>query len=743
LSLACLVGLLPVSQSRAAITVEIGPTPIPRGDARGEKDITVNNGLFAISLAVDTAPPWGVARGGIVDIAIVRDGEPGYDIASLADFMPNNWSSWPTSYQRVSIVRHTAGEVVIRTERDWGKVELETLFTIRDRDSRIRIETSMRNLGESTLEGLLSGYVVWPDGGYLFGVPGLHGKIASAEDEALADWSAAYDEDWALGLHAPYAQFVSYGGRDRYLPHDLKAGESRSFEAWLQIEPGGSLAPLVAAEIAFRGVASGKVSGQVRSASGDQVRHPALVVLRNGKPYTWAIGKEGRYEISLPVGRYELYATAAAHGRSASRTITVEAGGELRENFDDVAAPARVSFRVAELESGEPMDARISIKRGYKPLIEYFGKKTFFTELDRVGLVDSALAPGEYEFAVSAGGGFTSVPLPVTQELKAGGSHTVRAAIPVLLRPQERGWYSADLHHHSDVLDGFTEPGFVVRSELASGVDLTFLSDHDAMVNNAEMRRLSARRGRPFIPAVELSPSWAHFNAYPIADGAEIGIDVGSSGVDAVFSEARRLGADVVALNHPYGDYGYFHSLERDAVPGGFNRGFDLVEITAGNNQQTMTRTWQLWNEGQRAYLAAGSDVHDVWNEVSGAARSYALIEGEPGVAGFIAALKQGRSYASQGPLIYPEIVFGSDLAHPANTPLRLAYEVSAVSGLGRVLLIEQGREIEVKRLDASETSARVEFVVQPGSNSWYSIVVEDAAGKYAYSNPVWVTIKK
>jgi len=57
----------------------------------------------------------------------------------------------------------------------------------------------MTNRGEQTLEGLRSGYVVWPDGGYLFGVPGLPGVVSSAEDAALADWSAAYDERWVLG----------------------------------------------------------------------------------------------------------------------------------------------------------------------------------------------------------------------------------------------------------------------------------------------------------------------------------------------------------------------------------------------------------------------------------------------------------------------------------------------------------------------------------------------------------------
>ncbi len=63
------------------------------------------------------------------------------------------------------------------------------------------------------------------------------------------------------------------------------------------------------------------------------------------------------------------------------------------------------------------------------------------------------------------------------------------------------------MHHHSDVLDGFTPPAEVFRSELAAGLDIAFLSDHDATRNNREMDRLASLCGLPFIAGTELSPS--------------------------------------------------------------------------------------------------------------------------------------------------------------------------------------------------------------------------------------------
>ena len=126
----CLTGTV----AQAQISVEFGPTAIPRGEATGEQDITVSNGLFALAFAVDSAPPWGVARGGIVDIAIIRDGQPGDDFVSLVDFMPDNWSAWPSSYQQIEIIKQTERELTVRTRRDWAEVELETLFHMRLND---------------------------------------------------------------------------------------------------------------------------------------------------------------------------------------------------------------------------------------------------------------------------------------------------------------------------------------------------------------------------------------------------------------------------------------------------------------------------------------------------------------------------------------------------------------------------------------------------------------------------------
>ncbi len=186
------------------------------------------------------------------------------------------------------------------------------------------------------------------------------------------------------------------------------------------------------------------------------------------------------------------------------------------------------------------------------------------------------------------------------------------------------------------------------------------------------------------------------------------------------------------------------------AAPGGYDPAFDLVEIqpsyTPAHRQQnldTLARVWQLWNIGKRTYLVGASDVHDVWKWESGAARTYVHITQAPNTDNLVIALKAGRSYATQGPLIFPKLVFGSEIEQPVGTELELEYQLAAVSGLRSVTLIEKGSAIQTRDFKTPLKSAPQVFTVNPRADTWYSLIVEDAKGNFAYSNPVWVTTMK
>ena len=726
----------------AAVRVVMGPTPIVDGEARAARDLTVINERLAFALAVQTPPPYGVPRGALVDLAVVHDGKVGRDRTVFADFIPNNWSGWPNTYQHVDVIERGPRRVVIRTVRDWGQVTLTTIYTLESGSDHVELQATLRNDGPAALTGLLSGFTLWPRGGYLFGIPGLRGAEQGSTAGALADRVVAYDYDWSVALHAPYVDHIANASRDLFRLHTLAPGESRTFAAWLQVGPSGDLAPVVRAEIERRHQAAGTVSGTVTGSRGEHVTEAVIVVEKDGQPYAWSMGAAGRYELTLPPGDYRLYATARNCSQTSPVPVSVAANAQATADFHGVDAPGRIDLLVEDSRSGEPLDASIDIVEGQRPLVGFLGRRRFFTGLARKGHASITIAPGTYRFMVAHGGGFLGQGRELALTIDAHAEVHEKIALMRLSDPPARGWYAADLHHHADQAEAVTPPADLARSQLAAGLDLLFVSDHDSTTNHRVLQRIADRRGVPFLPSVELSASWGHFNAYPLRAGERLAIDTGTATVGELFREARRLGATVIQVNHPFIPYGYFTSVAAAVAPGGFDPGFDLLEINAAapdDDERVVHRLWDYWNEGKRYYLAGGTDTHDVWNEQSGRVRTFARPEGPLTAASFAQALRAGHAYVSQGPLIFPSIPFGSEvMAGPAH-PATLSVDLQSVVGLKDVRLVSQGVVTETRAIERGAREAHLDFLLAADHSAWYALIVADMQGHYAYSDPIWV----
>ncbi|SFH27466.1 Carboxypeptidase regulatory-like domain-containing protein [Palleronia marisminoris] len=726
----------------AEVTLTRGSSPVPDGEALSTGDLTVQNEHLAFTIAVDSQAPWGVPRGAIVDLAPVTDGEIALDRIAFADFIPNNWSAWPNTGREVEIVTETPEKVVIRITRDFGEADIATTYTLEEGSDRIHLVTEMTNRGDVPLVDQMSGFTLWPDSGYILPVPGLAGVDSGSAEDALSDRVVAYDEDWFIALHAPYFDRVEYASKDLYATHTLAPGETRSFEGWLQVGPSGDLAPVVAAEIARGDIAAGSLAGQIASTSGP-VEDSVLVVEKEGVPYIWTLTPDGSYEIDLPAGDYSVYATAAGYSDSAPQQVTVAADGSETLGFEDLKAPGLLDFAVTD-SAGEPLDARITITEGQAPLVEFLGRQTFFTELDQVGGVQASIAPGDYVFTVGHGTGFLTEGEEVSVSVASDETQEVDVALELIARPYENDWYASDMHHHADQLEGTTPPEYVARSELAAGLDVIFLSDHDSTANHGALAEIAEMRGVPFIPSAEFSPSWGHFNAYPLSLGEPLEIDTSTATAAEVMAEARRLGADAIQVNHPFIPYGYLASLEAGTVPGGFAPDFDLLEMNGPDDDDAVfARAAQFWTQGQRIFLSAGSDAHDVWNDNTGSARAYVHVPGGVSADGFVANLKAGRAYVTRGPLIEPEIMFGTELRIAPDEERSLSFDLTAVNGLATASLIGPDGEISSQSFDKAPSTATAEFSItatpRTEGEDWVALRVEDTAGKTAYSDPIWI----
>jgi hypothetical protein len=748
-ALACLIVMMHINTAAAAVKVLLGPTPIVKGDAKAAGDITVVNERLAFALAVESAVPYGVPRGALIDLAPVTNGIIGRDRVVFADFIPNNWSAWPNTYQHVDIVERGPDRAVIRTTRDWGGATIVTVYTLTAGADHVEIKATMTNGGDAALPDLRSGLTLWPNSGFFFGVPGMQSVPEGAARAAPAHRVVAYDEDWSVALHTDTFDRVGDESKDLYLSHTLAAGQSRTFEGWLQVSASGDLAPVVRAEIERRHLAAGTVQGVVLDRDNRPVEQALVMVEKRGAshgvpdkiPYAWVIAHAGYYEITLPRGDYSLYATARNYSDSRSVALTVAAGSRHTRDFRGLQGPGRIDFAVTDTR-GEPLDARIAIVAGRKPFVEFLGRRTFFTELERPGRVEVPIAPGKYEFAVASGDGFLGPDQRVKVNVVSASVQTSKVALTRLFDPPARGWYAADLHHHADQAEAVTPPADLARSQLAAGLDVLFVSDHDSTVNHGALQKIAERRGVVFVPGVELSPSWGHFNAYPLALGQPLKVDTSVATVDDLFKEARRLGAIVVQVNHPFIPYGYFTSVAKGVAPGGFNPTFDVVEINESapeDDDRVLHALWAFWNAGHRYYLSAGTDTHDVWNTHSGQVRVFAHVSGPLGAKTFAEAVQAGHAYVTHGPLIFPDVMFGDERRVKPDEPFSLGFDLRSVQGLKRVELIGAGAVVTRKALPGAPREARVDFPLQTPHPTWYALVVEDTRGERAYTNPIWV----
>ncbi len=737
----CFLLTLPMT-APAAVRVIVGPTPIQGGEAKSSGDITIVNEKLAFALAVSSPVPYGVPRGAIIDVAPVVSGSIGRDCVVFADFIPNDWSAWPNSFQHIQVLERGPRRAVVKTVRDWGKVTVTSIYTLESNADSVEIRTTMHNGGGAALTDLLSGLTLWPKGGYFFGLPGMSGVVQGAIVGALSDRVVAYDEHWTVALHAPYADHISHGSLDMYRQHSLAPGESRTFTGWLQVGSSADLKPVIAAEIARRQLASGVVRGSVTEGDGAAVAAPVIVIERQGKPYAWALGRDGEYELRLAVGDYALYATAKNHSQSARVLVQVAAGSTTVRDFHDLKIPGRIRFTVTDARNGKPLDARISIAEGQQPVVGFLGRKTFFTELEPKGRADVPIAPGEYVFTVSAGGGFLAQRRQIKVTVSPGGSRSENTAVTPLFDPPSRQWYSADLHHHADQAEAVTPPADLARSQLAAGLDLLFVSDHDSMANHAVLRAIADGRGMAFVPGIELSASWGHFNAYPLLPNRTMAIDTATASIDEIIKEARREGATVVQVNHPFIPYGYFTSVGAGVAPGGFNPAFDLIEINAvapADDGKVLRTLWNFWNAGHRYYLAAGTDTHDVWREESGAVRTFAHIDGAVTPAAFAQALKDGHGYVTSGPLVFPSVMFGDELRVKPQDPFVLGFDLKSVDGLKQAELIGGGSVLRTESFAGAPHEVHIDFPLSTLRATWYALIVEDTQGHKAYTDPIWV----
>lgn len=294
-------------------------------------------------------------------------------------------------------------------------------------------------------------------------------------------------------------------------------------------------------------------------------------------------------------------------------------------------------------------------------------------------------------------------------------------------------FFRGNLHTHSDRSDGVLSPAEVCRRYADEGYDFIALTDH-----------LIGRYGYPLVDTRDLRrPGFttllgAELHSGAMANGElwhilAVGLPLdftppeapdfhplpGQESAPALAARARAAGA-FVAVAHPQWsgltladaatiDAAHAVEIYNHGCAVGADRadGFGIADL--------------LNSAGARRTLIATDDAHFTEPDHFGGWVMVKAVENDP--EALLQALKDGAFYASQGPEI---------------RAIALEGDVAEVECSAAVSVIAQGQgsgAVAVHGL--SMTRARVPLQ-RLGASPWVRVTVIDAAGRRAWSNPIW-----
>ena len=296
-------------------------------------------------------------------------------------------------------------------------------------------------------------------------------------------------------------------------------------------------------------------------------------------------------------------------------------------------------------------------------------------------------------------------------------------------------FWRGNIHTHSTLSDGALAPEKVIEAYQRAGYDFLQLSEHFLSVYGwpiADTRKFRSNRFTTLIGAeLHALQTSAGELWHIVAAGLPLDFDPASSDETGPELAARAASNGAfVSLAHPA--WSQLTLADADTITCAhsveiFNTGC-CVETDRGDGSYLLD---QMLNQGRRVSANATDDAHFMngdhdafggWIQV----KSQSLDPED-----ILRAMKAGHFYSSQGPEIHQLSITGSELI----------IECSPVNSIA----VTGGNSRTVQRIGQHITSATLnlekltESWVKVSTSPWLRITCIDAAGRRAWTNPVWL----
>ena len=296
-------------------------------------------------------------------------------------------------------------------------------------------------------------------------------------------------------------------------------------------------------------------------------------------------------------------------------------------------------------------------------------------------------------------------------------------------------FWRGNLHTHSTLSDGALTPDQVGEAYQAMGYDFVMLSEHFVDQYQwpiADTRKLRSNRFTTILGAELHAPETAVGELWHIV-AAGLPLDFAPCDAEETGVDLARRAADCgafVAIAHP--------AWSQLTIEDG--RSIDCAHAVEIYNHGCAVETdrgdgWyladQLLNENRRLTAIATDDAHFLRGEKD-AFGGWVQVRAESlDPDDILQALKAGQFYSSQGPQIHELSINGDELTvttSPVDT-------ISVIGGTSRSS-IHDGKSITTATLDLGKL--RQGWLLR-APTKWIRVVAADAAGKRAWTNPIWL----
>ncbi len=489
----------------------------------------------------------------------------------------------------------------------------------------------------------------------------------------------------------------------------------------------------------------------------------------DGRRVVFATNEEGNVAlrvVSLPGGKVDAVVPATRrylHPTGTLRlTVTDPSGAPM---------PSRLSVTGPDGRGWTPDDAWRHADDGFDRGIRPFELTYFHTRGSAVLTVPA----GTYTVLATHGLEYGALTRTVT--VRAGGAAEASLRLERLVDLPAKGWWSGDLHVHMNYGGAYRADPKTLRAQ-AESEDLHVVED---LIVNKEQRIPDVARFAPGLDPVSTAETlikhdqeyhtswWGHTGHLGLKDHLILP-DYAGYAATAAASLFPDNGT-IMDLTHAQGGIsGYVHPFDppvpdpaaADPLTCGLPIDValgkvDYIEVVGFSDHRTTAEVWyRLLNTGLRLPTGSGTDAMTNFASLRGPVgmnRVFVKAGAKLDYAAFLSAIKAGRTFATNGPLLSFEVDghgAGDEIRLPAGRHgLTAAVSLRSIAPLEKLEIVGNGRVVATIPLSGGGTRADAKIPLAVEASGWYTLrawsssAVEPVLDIYPFAttSPIYVIV--